>query len=56
MKTVVNWLDDRLGLSATFKPLIEHRLASGWSDGFVFGASSSVPFTPSSVRRRALAA
>jgi integrase len=33
--------------------LIEHRLASGRSEGLVFGATAERPFTPSNVRRRA---
>jgi integrase len=34
--------------------LLEHRLRSGRSEGFVFGSSASVPFSPQSVRERAL--
>jgi integrase len=36
--------------------LIEHKLASGRSVGYVFGSSARQPFTPSAVRRRALTA
>ena len=36
--------------------LIEHRLATGRSEGLVFGATAVRPFTPSNVRRRACTA
>jgi integrase len=36
--------------------LIEHRLATGRSDGLVFGATADKPFTPSNATRRAATA
>jgi integrase len=42
--------------SALREQLITHRLRSGRSEGLVFGATSTRPFTPSAVRRRALTA
>jgi ubiquinol-cytochrome c reductase cytochrome b subunit len=54
MKTVVNWLDDRLGLSATLKPLIEHPVPpTGWD--YTIGSATLIAFTVQVVTGVALA-
>jgi integrase len=42
--------------AALREALIEHKLAAEWSEGYVFGRSATEPFTPTAVRRRAVAA
>ena len=54
MKTVVCWLDDRIGLSSTFKPLIEHPVPpTGWD--YTIGSAALIAFTVQVVTGVALA-
>jgi len=54
MKTVVSWLDDRLGLSATLKPLIEHPVPpTGWD--YTIGSATLIAFAVQVVTGVALA-
>jgi integrase len=47
----------RVPIVAALRPhLLEHRLRTGRSGGFVFGRTATSPFTPSNVRKRALTA
>lgn len=44
MRRVVAWLDDRMGFSATFKPLIEHPVPpTGWD--YTIGSAALIAFT-----------
>ena len=54
MKTVINWLDDRLGLSANLKPIIEHPVPpTGWD--YTIGSATLIAFTVQVVTGVALA-
>jgi ubiquinol-cytochrome c reductase cytochrome b subunit len=54
MKTVARWLDDRLGLSTTFKPLIEHPVPpTGWD--YTIGSATLIAFMVQVVTGVALA-
>src|SRR5207253_1820044 len=44
VRAVVGWLDDRLGLSANIKPLIEHPVPpTGWD--YTIGSATLIAFT-----------
>ena len=54
MRAVVGWLDDRLGLSANIKPLIEHPVPpTGWD--YTIGSATLIAFTVQVVTGVALA-
>jgi ubiquinol-cytochrome c reductase cytochrome b subunit len=54
MKSVLCWLDDRLGFSSTFKPLIEHPVPpTGWD--YTIGSAALIAFTVQVVTGVALA-
>ncbi len=54
MKAVINWLDDRLGLSANLKPIIEHPVPpTGWD--YTIGSATLIAFTVQVVTGVALA-
>jgi ubiquinol-cytochrome c reductase cytochrome b subunit len=54
MKSVLCWLDDRLGFSSTFKPLIEHPVPpTGWD--YTLGSAALIAFTVQVVTGVALA-
>jgi ubiquinol-cytochrome c reductase cytochrome b subunit len=54
MKTVLAWLDDRLGFNATVKPLIEHPVPpTGWD--YTIGSAALIAFTVQVVTGVALA-
>ena len=54
MRNVLGWLDDRLGFSTTFKPLIEHPVPpTGWD--YTLGSATLIAFTVQVVTGVALA-
>jgi ubiquinol-cytochrome c reductase cytochrome b subunit len=54
MKTILCWLEDRTGFSATFKPLIEHPVPpTGWD--YTIGSAALIAFTVQVVTGVALA-
>ena len=54
MKAALAWLDDRLGLSTTFKPIIEHPVPpTGWD--YTIGSATLIAFTVQVVTGVALA-
>ena len=54
MKTIINWLDDRLGLSTNLKPIIEHPVPpTGWD--YTIGSATLIAFTVQVVTGVALA-
>jgi ubiquinol-cytochrome c reductase cytochrome b subunit len=54
MKSILCWLDDRLGWSTTFKPLIEHPVPpTGWD--YTIGSAALIAFTVQVVTGVALA-
>ena len=54
MKAIVCWLDDRIGFSTTFKPLIEHPVPpTGWD--YTLGSAALIAFTVQVVTGVALA-
>ncbi len=54
MKAILNWLDDRLGLSANLKPIIEHPVPpTGWD--YTIGSATLIAFTVQVVTGVALA-
>src|SRR5207253_10356755 len=54
VKPVLCWLDDRLGLSTTFKPLIEHPVPpTGWD--YTIGSATLIAFSVQVVTGVALA-
>jgi ubiquinol-cytochrome c reductase cytochrome b subunit len=54
MKSILCWLDDRLGFSTTFKPLIEHPVPpTGWD--YTIGSAALIAFTVQVVTGVALA-
>lgn len=54
MKTVLNWLDDRLGLSASIKPIVEHPVPpTGWD--YTIGSATLIAFMVQVVTGVALA-
>src|SRR6266581_1821633 len=54
MKAIAAWLDDRLGFSASIKPLIEHPVPpTGWD--YTIGSAALIAFTVQVVTGVALA-
>ena len=54
MKSILGWLDDRLGFSATVKPLIEHPVTpTGWD--YTLGSATLIAFIVQVVTGVALA-
>jgi len=54
VKAVINWLDDRLGLSANLKPIIQHPVPpTGWD--YTIGSATLIAFTVQVVTGVALA-
>jgi ubiquinol-cytochrome c reductase cytochrome b subunit len=54
VKTVLHWLDDRLGLSTSLKPIIEHPVPpTGWD--YTIGSAALIAFTVQVVTGVALA-
>src|SRR6516162_3946517 len=54
MKSIVCWLDERLGWSTTFKPLIEHPVPpTGWD--YTIGSATLIAFAVQVVTGVALA-
>jgi len=54
MKGILDWLDDRLGMSTVFKPLIEHPVPdTGWD--YTLGSATLIAFIVQVVTGVALA-
>ncbi|MCA1644380.1 MAG: cytochrome bc complex cytochrome b subunit [Chloroflexi bacterium] len=54
MKTVIAWLDDRLGISANLRPIVEHPVPpTGWD--YTIGSATLIAFTVQVVTGVALA-
>jgi ubiquinol-cytochrome c reductase cytochrome b subunit len=54
MKTILGWVDDRLGFSANVKPLIEHPVPqTGWD--YTLGSATLIAFVVQVVTGVALA-
>jgi ubiquinol-cytochrome c reductase cytochrome b subunit len=54
MKTILCWLDDRIGYSTTFKPIIEHPVPpTGWD--YTIGSAALIAFTVQVITGVALA-